>query len=358
MTGYRIAGLVCACAVASSCSRSSPAAPKSEARPPALVKVAPVEGGTLRQPWRFAGEVQASARSELAAGASGAVWRVTVREGDRLERGQLLVQVDDRLARAQAGVAQAEVSAAEQNLEQARIELRRLKSLREGLVPAIELDRAQTAVSVAEAQVERSKANLQEARARLALTAVRAPFDGAVVRRLVDPGAWVQPGDPVLQVVSSESPEIRVDASSRLLSQLEPGDMARGLRSGGESIPLKVLGVVPALDPVRRTVRIRLRPEDGSVRLVPGAAFDVEFDLKIDEAGVIVPRDALLVSPSEVRLAKIVDGEAEIFPAEVVARGSTVALVRSDRLQVGDQVVVQGNERLRPGQVVKVADAP
>lgn len=346
-------GVACAGGPAA-CGRSSPAAPSAKpSRPAARVKVAPVQGGTVRRNWRFAGEVRASARSELAAGVEGAVWRVTVREGDGIRRGRLLVQVDDRLPRARVEVAEAEVQRAQQNLEQAKVELRRLNQLREGIVPAIELDRARTTRSVAKADLRRARANLTEAKAQLALTAVRAPFDGAVVRRLVDRGDWVKVGDPVMEVVRTEDPEVQVDASSDVLSQLAPKDAAVGRQPGRRPVPLQVLGVVPALDPIRRTARIRLGVAEGDHDLVPGAPIDVQFDLAVRRAGVVVPRDALLVSPSETRVARVVDGTAELFPVEVLVRSSSVALVRSDTLQVGDLVVVQGNERLRPGQSVQ-----
>ncbi|MEM6730375.1 MAG: biotin/lipoyl-binding protein, partial [Myxococcota bacterium] len=69
-------------------------------RPPALVSVATIADETIRQAWSYLGEVRAGARAEVAAGADGAVTRVTVREGDAIRQGQLLLEVDPALAAA------------------------------------------------------------------------------------------------------------------------------------------------------------------------------------------------------------------------------------------------------------------
>ncbi|MGF1508702.1 MAG: efflux RND transporter periplasmic adaptor subunit [Myxococcota bacterium] len=338
------------------CGRPKAAEPKADAAK-VVVEVEPVRSGRLKQTWTFAGEIQAAARSELAAGADGEVVRVSVELGDRIRTGQNLVTVDERLARARLATAQAEARRARAQLELAQTELTRLEQLKPGIVPAVDLDRARSTLRERSAQVEAADAFVGEAEATLALHRVNAPFDGVVVERRVDPGAWVRSGDPVLQVVSTESVDVILDAHQVLLRHIAPGVRARA--PDLNDVVLEVAGVVPALDPVRRTARVRLVPadEDSRRQLLPGAAVSVAFEVALGsdaDGGVLVPRDALLVSPSETRVATVEDGIADVFPVEVLARSAESALVRADRLEAGAMVVVRGNERLRPGQSVQV----
>jgi hypothetical protein len=114
-----------------------------------------------------------------------------------------------------------------------------------------------------------------------------------------------------------------------------------------------------------RTMRVRLQPRQRPDWLLAGMAVDVEFAVTLDSdllgaGGVLVPRDALVRGPVRVRVIKYVDGEAEPVQVTVLGTAEDRALVRPDpdqpSLAVGDRIVVRGNERLRPGQPLKVAE--
>ncbi|MCB9651002.1 MAG: efflux RND transporter periplasmic adaptor subunit [Deltaproteobacteria bacterium] len=330
------------------------AAPAAAPPPAAKVRVAPAEARALEDAWRFLGEVRASARASLAAGAAGAVNKVRVRVGDHVTRGQLLVEVDPDLAAARVATAQAQIDAHTEDLAQARREVDRLSGLRANVVPEVERERAQSKVRSLEAQQAALQAALQEAEANLALHRVRAPFDGVVAERRVDPGDWVQAGTPALELVATEDLEIIVDANRALLGHVQPGDPARLLGRG--EAEARVDGVVPALDPVSRTLRVRVTPTAPAAWLLPGDSVEVEFKVALTDEGLVVPNDALIVDPTETRVVKVVDGKAAPLKVEVLAKAKGTALVRADELHEGDQVVTRGNERLRAGQPVEVSE--
>jgi RND family efflux transporter MFP subunit len=308
----------------------------------------------MQDQWRFLGEVRAVSRAGLASGVSGTVTKLRAREGDRVKKGQLLVEVDSALAIARVGVALAEEAQIKETVDQAKRELERLAGLEKDVVPEVELERAGSRVHGLAAQLRAKEAATQEARAQLALHRVTAPFPGVVASRQVDLGDWVRPGDPVLELVSTEHVEILVDASQDLFRRVKPGDEATLI--GPTNSKAEVAGVVPALNRTTRTVRVRLVPKDEATSLIPGSAVNVEFAVDLSDEGVVVPQDALLAGATSAKIVKIVEGKAKPLQVQILAKAEEDALVRADGLVVGDLVVTRGNERLRPDQPVKIAE--
>ncbi len=331
----------------------APAAEKkaAPARPPARVVLAEVESGSIQDRWRFLGDVRPAARASLASGASGAVTKVRAREGDRVTKGRLLVEVDPALAAARVGVVAAAEKAGQEALEQAHRELKRLESLKENVVAAIELERAKSKARELTSRQTGLEAQLAEARAQLALHRVDAPFDGVVARRIADVGDWVRPGDALMELVSTDKVEVLVDAARELFGRVAVGDAVRIMST--PPIDGEVLGVVPALSPQSRTMRVRVGAKGGDAALLPGAAVEVEFEVSLQGDGFVVPEDALLPSPTNTRIVRVVDGKAEPLVVEVIAKADGKALVRGEGLAAKDKIVVRGNERLRPGQEVQ-----
>lgn len=318
--------------------------------PPALVELAQVEDGTLTRSWMVQGEVRAAARAELAAGASGPVTEVAVREGDAVSRGDLLLRVDDALVAAEVAQAKAALAEAEVTLAQARRDLERLSPLGEGVVTAQSVEEAQSRVAALEARQEALSAAVRLAEARWGRHVVRAPFAGVVASRSVDPGDWVDPGRAVLELLSTEGAEVLVDGPEALLGQVTAGQKAT-LYLGGLTLDGVVRGIVPALDPVSRTVRLRVAPAGGEA-LVAGSTARVELAVLAPGGGVLVPTDALVSGPTGQRVVTVVDGKAAPVEVELLTSQGDRALVRGEGLAVGATVVVRGNERLRPGQPV------
>lgn len=342
-----------------SCDAATPDAPAREAAAPAAarVEVAQVRSEVLIDRWSFLGEVEALRRANLAAGADGEVREVLVRVGDRVEQGDLLLSVDNALAKARVSAAQASRTETERALAQARRDMERATSLGESILPPAEIEQDETRVSTLEARQKALRAAEREAKASLSRHRVRAPFAGVIAARDVDPGDWVGPGDRALTLVDDRSVEVIVAGSPELIARIEVGDAAT-MRSLGRELPAKIVGIVRALDPVTRTAKVRLVPDAPSPWLLPGIPVDVEFSIQREPGeGVVVPRDALVYGAVGVRVMKVVDGQAVSVPVEVVATVDAQALVRAENLSSGDTIVTKGNERLRPGQSVTVVEA-
>lgn len=345
------------------CNESDPAGAQAakEGLPPARVEVAAARDGELDEAWTTLGEVVPLARSELAAGAAGPVERVPYREGDVVAEGAVLLEVSSAPAAARVQAAQADVARAEAELGQGRSDLSRLERVDARVLAAAELDAAQTRVAVLEAGAMAARAALAEAGVSLARHRVLAPFPGVVTARHLDPGDWVQVGTAAVDLVSAHAVEIRVDAAWELAGRLAPGDAATVLGDDrAVEADARVVAVVPVLDPATRTSRIRLAPADDPAPdwLRPGAPVEVRFAVVALGAGVVVPRDALVLAPGSAKIVKVdPDGNAVHVDVVVVASGEHDALVQAADLQPGDQVVTRGNERVRSGQPLLVGAA-
>ncbi|MCB9761367.1 MAG: efflux RND transporter periplasmic adaptor subunit [Alphaproteobacteria bacterium] len=322
--------------------------------PPALVEVAQVTDGALTDAWTTQGEVRALDAAEMAFGAGGPVARVFVREGDAVKAGDTLAELDLSLAAARLRAARASHAAAAHQLQQARTTLTRSEKVREGVLAPNELDALRAEVARLEAQAESLDAGADLAAAELGRHKVRAPFDGVVTARYVDPGDWVNAGAPALDLVSTEAVEIRVAVAQSLVQRLVPGDGVTLLSE--PEVAGRVVAVVPALDPEARTALVRVAPAAGD--WMPGASVPVRFSVTWGDDGVLLPRDALVLGPGTSRVVKVVDGAAESFEVQVLATASSGALVSSDKLAPGDTVVTRGNERVRPGQPIQLRETP
>ncbi|MGB1014938.1 MAG: efflux RND transporter periplasmic adaptor subunit [Nannocystaceae bacterium] len=333
------------------------AAEHSKAPPAALVEVAPVRTGSFRDQWRYLGEVRAHLRAELAVGAEGAVESVSVREGDRVERGMLLVAIDTSLATARLRSLRASRRRGSTQLKQAARDAKRATSLGSQIVPQAEIERERTTEKVLQAEVRGLSAQARQAQAELQRHRVEAPFDGVVAARTVDPGDWVSSGQRVLDLVSTEKAEVLVGVAPALLAYIQEGDPATLEGPGGAKVEADIVGIVRALDSKTRTARVRLIPRELPPWLLPGAAVDVVFGVQREGEGLLVPRDALVSGVTQTRVFRVVSGAAKPVVVEVLATSGSEALVRGEGLAPGDPVVVRGNERLRPGQALKIADS-
>ncbi|MEM1030634.1 MAG: efflux RND transporter periplasmic adaptor subunit [Myxococcota bacterium] len=327
----------------------------TSAPPPAPVVTAVVTEQRLTDERRYLGEVKAVARTELTVGEAGEVAQVLVAEGDAVTPGQLLLTLDDRLARAQLGEADAMRRSIEVRRAYAAGRTERFRALeRDGAVSAGEIERERVEADRLAAERRAARAGMAALSERVGRHRIEAPFAGVIARRYVDPGDWLDPGEPALEVVSSDQVEVHVRVPERLLDDLEA--VARvSLVRGDERVNARVDGVVQALDTGTRTALLRLVPASRPEWLRPGAATTAAFDV-VREGGLGVSRDALVRGVASERVVRVVDGKAVATPVEVLVRAGERALVRGEGLDLGAVVVVRGNERLRPGQSVQTEE--
>jgi len=186
------------------------------------------------------------AESTLSTKLMGTVLAIHVLEGDHVRRGDKLVELDARDLEARAAQVEASLAEANAMLNEAALHAERMRMLyAEEAAPKAQLDAAETGLLRAKAGVEAARAAAAELAAVRDYSTVRSPFDGVVVRRLVDPGAFAGPGAPLLVVHDSRRLRISVTASPGSVRGLRRGDVVTATIEGVRTTA-SVEGIVPA----------------------------------------------------------------------------------------------------------------
>lgn len=331
---------------------------------PAAVEVAPVERAAITARRTFSGSLEAGARFVVSAEVGGRVERLAVDLGDRVEPGQVLAVLDAAEFEQAVAAARAELAVAEARLGEARSAatiadraLERSTTLRQrGVASEDQLDRATAeqlgaaaAVDVARAEVQRARAGLEAARIRLGYTEVVARWPGRaagddagpsdprhVARRMVDAGARVPAGAPLLTLVDLDPLVAVLSVTERDYGGLEVGrpvtlttDAHPGQRFAG-----RVSRIAPAFDPDARQARVEVEVPNADHRLRPGMFARVELAVRAVRDATVVPEEALTVR-REVDGVFVVEGE----PPVARWRPVTVGIRDGGRVQVSGEGV-------------------
>jgi RND family efflux transporter MFP subunit len=221
------------------------------------------------------GSVHSVESAAIASQVMGNVLRVFVNEGDHVRAGATLLSIDaaslrSDLERAHAAVVAAggQAAAAESETRMAAATLKRYEDLKEKKsVSPQEFEEVETRFHVASAHLEMVRSQINEARAQeasantmLGYTHLRAPFDGVVTERKVDPGALATPGTPLLTIEKAGRLRLEVSVDESLLSTIRPGASIPVMIDaiGGAALTGKVAEIVPVADPGSHSFLVKI----------------------------------------------------------------------------------------------------
>lgn len=325
--------------------------------PPAVpVRVAPVVEDTVSDQIALVGTTEAIARSTIAAEVSGLVEHFPVREGDFLEKGKVLARLKstDLVLRLKAAVASREKARA--SLIFAEKELVRHTKLKDAdSIAARKYDETLYQHQSLEQEVLRSEAEIELLRDNIKNKTVVAPFSGFVAKEHTQVGEWLPVGGPVVTLVDLGHIRITVDVPERYVVKLSPGSAVRvevkSLSDG--TIIGKIAAILPEGDPNARTFPVRVTLPNPGFKIKSGMEVRAAFDLGTKKNALLVPKDAIVAAGTN-RLVFVVASDV-VQPVNVQVTGyydGNVAI--EGPLHPGDDVVIRGNERLRPGQPVQI----
>lgn len=306
--------------------------------------------------------VQAERRVEVLAKGTGICDRVFVEEGDRVDAGAVMAELDKTELDAQ--------------VRQARVTLRQQKttfeiaerSLAEGIGAPVERDNARFAYEQAQAALEMNEA-------RLAHQTVRAPIGGIITRRSLQEGMLVSPGMPAFTIVDPDSYALPISVPEKELSKLALGQEARVRVDSleGEDLNASIKRINPSMDPLGGTVKVILEFEESARPGLRDAAFArVRLVMQTIKDALVVPKDAIVEENARSYLmvaepAAVEDGAAESGAAEPVHVARRVEVEKgledSETVQIlsgvsdDSLVVVMGQHTLKPDARVTITSA-
>lgn len=314
------------------------------------VEVAALERGPMEEVLRFSTNLEAEESVGVHAQASRRVVELMVEEGDRVEKGDVLLRLQDDEQRN-------EVAKVSGQLARARREYDRQESLwQDQLI-------SEQAYNDATYELEQLELALEEARRRLSYTVVRAPIAGTITRRLVSLGDQVTVNQHLFDVVDFDTLVARVYVPEKELANLRRGLPARLTASalGREPYEGRVVRISPVVDPGSGTVKVTVGIPDWR-GLRPGLYVDVALVTAVHPEAVRVPKRALLYDQDQTFLYRVVDGEGggepevERLPVRPVLEDAQYVEPTGEALAPGDRVVVAGQAGLKDGTRVRVLE--
>ena len=313
------------------------------ALPEDLATFTVAEGGVLSgQGWD--GVVEAVRRADLAAQTSGRVSAVAVDVNDRVRAGQVLLRITAVEQDAAANAARAQLRAAEASAAEAEQNYRRFAALADAqYVSKAQIDQARAARDSAVAARNAAAAMLAQAVQQSQYTVVRAPFDGVVARRDVEPGETVAPGMPLLTVYAPDALRIEVAIPQTRAEAIRRDARAQVLLGDGRKVVPTDVTVFPAADPASHSVNVRLNLPLLAPPLAPGTTAKVVFAADAD-AKVGAARGAVRIPAASIAQ------RGELTGVYVVQDGRL--LLRQLRLGARSGDAVEVIAGLKAGEVV------
>lgn len=289
--------------------------------------------------------------SEIAAEVEGTLETV-LDVGDQVNQGDTVAKVDDTTYRLAFNEIQSEIKPIETMVEFYRREAERLDKLaRQNNAAKNQLDQTQANRDQALANISVIKAKLAMARDDLNRTVVRAPFTGVVIERFKSPGERVDAGDPIIRLIDTDHVEVQARIQQASYAHVKSGDSLTIKGPTGE-VDGTVRTVIPVGDDVSRLYEIRVEFEHNN--WPAGTAVEVAVPLNEKQNVVAVPRDALVIRQSGIIVYKVnSEDQAEALPVKTGISNTTHIQVIGN-VNENDKIVIRGNERLRPGQTVKI----
>ena len=343
-------------------------APLLEPQPPTF-EVATATRGTLQARHSFLGQVGAREEVPLSSRIVSQVLAVNVREGDRVRRGAVLVELDQRelddavASGEAAALAAREAQVAAQVAYDAQVTstARDKRLVDADAIARDEWERSQAAEAAANARLQAAQAqavaaarSLASARTRRGYATIRAPFDAVVSARAADPGDLAAPGKPLVSLARRGGVRVRISIPAERLRDVHPGTAVALHGAAGER-RLPVSRVFPAMDSAHLATIEVDAPESADLPI----GFTVPVDLlAASEPGLIVPPSALLET-ARGAFVFVVDGEAARPVAVTVLARADEGVAVSGDVREGARVATGTPSRLAmltAGARIRVAE--
>lgn len=325
-------------------------APGGPAKPTA-VEVAKVEQAKIVDETQSVGSLRSNQGVVLRPEVGGRVSQVLFKDGQRVKKGQVLVQFDDQLPAAQVMQAKAELSIAQAN------HTRNKELVSQNFISKRSLDESEAALQVAQAKLALAQATLQRLK-------ILAPFDGVAGLRQINVGDYLKDGADMVNVEDIDAVLLDFRLAERFQTKVKPGQKAQ---VSFDALPgRKFTAIIQAIDPLidanGRSVGIRGCIDNRQMQLRPGMFARVNAVFGERAEALVLPEEAIVPQGGRATVVKVVPGanKDELISERVTVK---IGLRQPGKVEIleglalGDTVVVAGQQRLqKDGTLVRVVD--
>ncbi len=321
---------------------------------PIPVEAKPVKKGALEIKEHYLGTIKPLVFARISTRISGYILKVTKREGDPVEEGELLVEIDPRDILSRISSLKVRLQAAEsQLLTKKSIYLRNRKLFKHDAISKEEFEVSKSAFDLAKAYAEDIRQELERERINLSYARITSPFSGVVTRRIMEPGELATPGSPIMELEDPDGGyKILVKIPQDRASSIFPESKAY-ITLGKEKMITRVHRVYPAVDE-SMLCEVELRTKSRPFGLPSGSSVGVDLVVKRPK-GFIVPISSI-AKGKKPRVYAVRRERLHEIPITVLGVSGNLAVVRGN-LKEGEPVVVGDPGfllRLNPGNRVVV----
>lgn len=310
-----------------------------------LVEVEEAISKDITRSIKLVGTIEAARTARIASPAQGPVLECHVREGDSVEKGQVLLTIGRRRG------AEDRADAAREELAREREDLRKIEKLVEsGAVPGERLDMARLRVAEARARLSDALVNIDDFK-------VKAPWNGEISRVAVTEGHFLSPREVLIEMLDPGSLVIKFSVPEEESMNVETGQDITLLLDAheGREFRAEISTIYPELDPRTHTRTVEAVPEV-DIDMAPGMFARLIVPVETASEAVVIPAGAIVVTPKEKKTVFIIkDGKAlrrEV--ATGIEQGRMVQVTSG--IAAGDSVIVSGNRKLHDGIRIRVMD--
>ncbi|MEZ0172352.1 efflux RND transporter periplasmic adaptor subunit [Microvirga sp. TS319] len=319
-------------------------------QPPQAVTAAKVETKTWTPSISAIGTARAANGVELAFETPGIVKEIKFKANQNIREGDVLVQLDDTVERADLQDVQAAVKTAESAFERAKTLSSR------GYGTEANLDQASALLATARSRLARLQATIEQ-------KALKAPFSGVIGIPRIDVGQYLQPGSVIASFQDLDSMKVDFTVPEQTANDVKLGQEVH-IGVNEADLPFKghVIGKDPRVDPKTRLVSVQALIEDNKARAVlPGQFLHVEVILPQEPNVITVPQTAVITSlygdyvytiDQEERAGNQVQVAHQVFVKTGRRRGGVLEVLSG--ITPGQQVVASGQNKLQAGATVKI----
>ena len=321
---------------------------------------------TVAEQVTLTGSVTSPRSSSISSKVEGYVDILEVEVGDTVEQGDVILELDRRLAEIELQRIRAQINEAvarNKELIRQRDEARELVAKRHVSQTAVKT--AESEVVINSAVVERLKVELSRQKEIVARHTVTSPFTGVVTERMVEVGQWIETNTALIDLIEQDRLRIEVPVPQFYFSRIDVGtpvvityDSIRG-----QEFPATVSIKVPFNQQNSRTFPVLIDVDNRARQIAAGMSARVTLllDQQQQQQSLLIPADAIIKATdgSEKVWVVIEEQEQTTVKPVMVTTGRTMSgsiEILSGELSVGDQVIVKGNELLRPGQSVTIVE--